>query len=111
MPLGACAVVVNVNVAPGECRAAVDLAEPVDEESESSKPSQGKENVCGNVQHVADGWEHPYERQEGGKRGNDNSVDFAIAWSASLVDKVGHETQNYHGAYKFRKAEAEGEDT
>jgi len=102
--------VANANIAPGKGGAAADVTEPVDQETESSKPCQGKNNVHWHMEHMAHSREHPDKRQDGRENCNDECVDFATVWCAVVMEEVGHNAQDDSRADEFRKAEEEGEE-
>jgi len=110
LPFGAWRVV-EANVAPAESAATVDIANPVKENSKCSKPSSREQNVHGHMKHVANGWEHPYQGQEGWEDGDDKSVDFARARWATKVDEVGDQAHDHHAADELCEAQAKREET
>jgi len=111
LPFGAGVFGANMNDTPGEGTSAMNMTEPVDKESEYSKPSQREDNVGWNMKHMANGWEHPDKSKESGNDRDNNSVDFASVWSTTNVNEMSDETHNNHRADEFRKAEDERQKT
>jgi len=111
LPFGARVFGSNVNDTPGEGTSTMNMTEPVDKESECSKPSQRENNVGGNMEHMADGWEHPDKSKESGKNGDNKSVNLTSVRSTTNMDEMGDETHDYHSADEFRKAEDERQKT
>jgi len=101
---------VEADVAPGKGAAAVDVTEPVDQNTESGEPAQAEDEVGGNMQHVAEGRDHPDESGESGEDGEDNGVDFASTGWAANVDEVCNQTHDDNSRHEFREAEDEREE-
>jgi hypothetical protein len=83
LPLAACVVVIQA--APLEGTAAVDLVDPVDEDTEGGEPGSGHDQIEGVMHECRSEWKKPDQREQSAQGGDDFSVDSASQWVDAIL--------------------------